>query len=100
MDYDIEPNESVSMAVIWAVSALNGCEPCSMRSLTDVVDPDALDALFTERNDEEPRLGRRISFVYEHCRVTVDNGESLTVQPLRIRPRPAGGGAPDGADTQ
>ncbi|WP_083898749.1 HalOD1 output domain-containing protein [Natronococcus jeotgali] len=88
------------MAVIRAVSALNGCEPCSMRPLTDVVDPDALDALFAERNDEKPRLGGRISFVYEHCRITVDNGEYLTVRSLRIQPWPAGDGAPDGADAQ
>lgn len=100
MDYDIESNESVSEAVIRAVSALNDLEPCSQQPLMAVVDPDALDALFAVRNNEEPRPGGRVSFVYEHCRVTIDNGEYLTVQPLRYRPRSASDGAPDIADAQ
>lgn len=100
MEYDIGSNEPVSMAVVRAVSALNGCEPCSMRPLMGVVDPDALDTLFAEQDDGEPRPGGRVSFVYEHCRVTVDNGEYLTVRPLRTQPRPAGAGASDGADTK
>lgn len=90
MEYDIEPDESVSMAVVRAVSALTGGEPCSMRPLTDVVDPDALNTLFAVRNTGRPRLGGRVSFVYEDCHVTVEDGEYLSVEPVRFRPRATG----------
>lgn len=95
MDYTIGSNESVSMAIVRAVSALNNCDPRSMRPLTTAIDPDALDTLFAARSDEEPRPGGRVSFVWEHCRVSVDNDEYLTVEPIRIRHRTAGDGQPD-----
>ncbi len=100
MEYDIEPAESVSEAVIRAVRVFDGRDPCSTRPLAAVVNPDALDALFAERNDGGPRAGGRVSFVYGHCRVTVDNGEFLTVQPLQVRPRPVGDGGLGVGDTE
>ena len=87
MEYDIEAGESVSTAVIRGVSALRGCNPCSVRPLAAVLDPDALDVLFESRANDAARVGGRVSFVYNHCRVTVDNGEYLTVQLLETAPR-------------
>lgn len=87
MDYGIEAAESVSTAVVRAVSAVEGCEPCSLRPLTAVINPDALDVLFASMADDTPRTGGRLSFVYSQCRVTVDNGEYLTVQLLENAPR-------------
>lgn len=86
VDYEIDPGESVSMAVVRAVSAVEGCEPCSLRPLAAVIDPDALDALCAPRADSTPRVGAHFSFIYSRCRVTVDNGEYLTVQPLEHAP--------------
>lgn len=83
MEYEIEDGESVSMAVVRAVSAVNGCSPGSTPLLARVVDPDALDALFESSFSGRPRTGGRLTFVYADCRVTVDNGEFLTVRPLR-----------------
>lgn len=82
MEYDIGADESVSTAVIRAVSAVRGCKPTALRRLTDVLDPAALDALFGPRADGTARSGGRLSFVYAGCRVTVDNGEYLTLRPL------------------
>mgnify|MGYP000430479234 CR=1 FL=1 len=87
MEYEIEAGESVSTAVIRGVSALRGCDPCTIRPLAEVLDPDALDALFDSRADDATRVGGRVSFVYNYCRVTVDNGEYLTVQLLETAPR-------------
>lgn len=91
MEYEIGRNESVSTAVIRAVSAVDGREPRSLPPLAHVLDPDALDRLFDSRSNGEPRIGGHLAFVYEHCRVTVDNGEFLTVQLLEPAPEPTGG---------
>jgi len=74
--------ESVSMAVVRAVSAVEGREPTSLPPLANVLDTDALDALFNARCDGTPRTGGQLSFVYSNCRLTIDNGEYLTLQPL------------------
>lgn len=72
----------MSTAVVRAVSAVEGREPCSLRPLACVFDTDALDALFESRPTGEPRTGGRLSFVYSGCRVSVDNGEYLSIEPL------------------
>ena len=85
MEYEIGPDESVSTAVVRAVSAVDGREPRSLRSLAAVVDPTALDALFGPQHDGTPRRGGRLSFVYSDCCITIDNGEYLTLQLLEGR---------------
>ena len=84
MEYDIGVEEPVSMAVVRAVSAVEGREPLSLPPLANVLDTDALDALFVARCDGTARTGGRLSFVYSNCRLTIDNGEYLTLQPLEI----------------
>lgn len=85
MEYEIEADESVSTAVVRAVSAVEGRKPEFLRPLADVVDPSALDALFDSQYDGAPRTGGRLSFVYSDCCITVDNGEYLTIHPLDSR---------------
>lgn len=80
MEYEIESEESVSQAVVRAVSAATGSDPTSIRPLADVLDPDALDALFAPRGNGQQRIGGELSFVYNECRVTVQNGEYLSIQ--------------------
>jgi hypothetical protein len=82
MEYEIGPEESVSTAVVRAVSAVEGQDPPSLRPLSTILNPDALDALFIPQQNGSPRIGGRISFVYRNCQITVDNGEYLTLQPL------------------
>lgn len=85
MEYEIGGDERVSTAVVRAVSAVQGREPCSLRPLADVVDPTSLDALFGPQYDGTPRTGGRLSFVYDGCHITIDNGEYLTLQLLEGR---------------
>lgn len=82
MESEVGQNESVSTAVFRAVSAVTGQEPGSLQPLTDIIDPDALDALFEPRSNDVPRTGGHLSFVYSSCRITIDNGEFLTIEPL------------------
>lgn len=81
MEYEIEQDEPVSTAVVRTVSAVEGREPCSLQPLSDVIDPDALDALFAPRHNDAPRSGGWVSFGYSSCHVRVHDGASLTVEP-------------------
>ena len=85
VEYEIGSDESVSTAVVRVVSAVQGREPYSLQSLADVVDPAALDALFDPQYDGTPRTGGRLSFVYNDCHITIDNGEYLTLRSLEDR---------------
>lgn len=87
MEYEIRRTESVSTAVVRAVSAVDGRKPSSLPPLSYVLNPDALDALFDSHADGGPRTGGRLSFIYNHCRVALDNDEFLTIQPLEKRSR-------------
>ncbi|MDT3433380.1 HalOD1 output domain-containing protein [Haloarcula sp. 1CSR25-25] len=82
MESEIGTDESVSMAVVRVVSAVEGRDPLSLPPLANVVDTDALDALFDARYDGTQRTGGRLSFVYSKCQITIDNAEFLTLQPL------------------
>lgn len=82
MNYQIEPDESISTAVVRAVSALHGVDPCSLRPLADVLDPESLDLLFAPTHDGTPRRGGRVSFVYADCEIAIENAEFLTAVPL------------------
>lgn len=94
MEYEIGSTESVSTAVVRAVSALEGREPRSMPSLDSVVDPEALDSLCDPKYDGTPRRGGQFSFVFSGCHVTVDNGEYVTLELLADRPGEGDGRAP------
>ena len=85
MEYEIGADESVSTAVVSAVSAVEGRAPRSLRPLAEILDPDALNALFDSCGDGTPRAGGRLTFVYSKCCVTVDNGEYLTLHPIDPR---------------
>lgn len=95
MEYEIGIDEPVSAAVVRAVSAVEGREPDTLQPLGAILDPDALDALFAPQFDGTARTGGRVSFVYSTCRVTVDNGEYLTVDRLDTHPRETSGREPD-----
>lgn len=97
MEYEIGAGELVSTAVVRAASAVEGRDPRSLRPLTEVLDPDALDTLFGPRDDGTPRPGGRLSFVYSRCCVTVYNGEYITLQPIEPPPRDERG--PDATDS-
>lgn len=81
MERVIEPDETVTTAVVRAVGRVRGRPPESLRPLSEVVEPKALNKLFERRHDGSSRVGGRVSFVYGECHVAVDNGEYLTVEP-------------------
>ena len=82
MNHEIEPGESVSMAVIDAISSTANRDPASMRPLAEMLDPDALDALFAPRENGEQRPGGEVSFIYSGYRVTIQNGEFISIRQM------------------
>lgn len=87
MESKIGEHESVTTAVLRAVSAVTGMQPDPLHPLYEVVDPDALDALFGRRPNGVPRTGGRLSFNYSRCRITIDDGEVLTIEPFESMER-------------
>jgi hypothetical protein len=71
------------MRVVEEVAAATGVDPVDLdEPLSDVVDPDALDALFSGRHPEDGTAGGYTSFVYHGCRVTVDADGFVSVTVL------------------
>ena len=81
MEYEIDADESTSVAVSKAIDMCREADPKDTETLHDVVDPDALDAIFAQIDGDTPRSSGRVSFIFRGCRVTVSHGEYLTVTP-------------------
>lgn len=69
-------DESVSLAVVKAVSDTIGTMPEELPPLADAIDPDALEALFADR-----QTSGRVSFLYAGRSVTVAADRTVTVAP-------------------
>ena len=67
-----------SEAVIDTVAAATGCDFKDLPSLYFVIDPEALDNLFTPTSVENASQSVCVTFTYEGQQVTVD-GEGVTV---------------------
>jgi len=98
MEYEIDESESVSSAIIRFVSAVNDCDPSSLPPLTGVLDPDALNRLFSPQENGEPRTGGYVVFEYDQYRFTVESGEHITARPIEDQSGGISGGDIDSAD--
>lgn len=60
-----QPAESVSGKVLGTVAARKNTEPTELQPpLYEVIDPDALDALFSPKGDGGVRTGGEVQFTY------------------------------------
>jgi hypothetical protein len=77
---EVQPAESVSQAVVQAVSTVEDCHPRSLPSLYDAINPEALNDLF--RGDSGAGTGQRdlVSFQFSDSVVTVGADESIRVE--------------------
>ncbi|WP_254766378.1 HalOD1 output domain-containing protein [Salinilacihabitans rarus] len=73
-----DERRSVTEAIVDAVAAAADRDPLGLPPLWDVVDPEALDALFEPTRGGRPRAGR-VTFTYCGYEVTVDDRERVTV---------------------
>lgn len=79
IQFKTHSSEPVSTKVLDEVAAFKGTEPTELQPpLYDVIDPDALDSLFSERGGSSH--GGRISFAYSDCEVVVESDGRVTVR--------------------
>lgn len=74
-----EACRTATTAVIDAVTAVSGDDPTEIPPLYDVIDPDALDALFPADDERTTDSERRVEFTYDGYRVIVRNGPRASV---------------------
>lgn len=77
-DYSEGSGRTPAEAVIDALAEASGVEPVDLPPLYDVVDPEALDRLFRDR-DDEGALGRVLAFSVEDWNVFVADDGSIRV---------------------
>jgi len=80
-------DEPPSESVIRAVSEATGTDPLRMPRLGDVVDPDALDALFLGGDGDGGTPPGTVTFRFNGCGVTVHaDGPTVVSRPTEARP--------------
>lgn len=80
MEYEVGPEQSVSIAIVEAVSSTEHSSPESLPPLNGTLDPDALDNLLESWNESAARQSGHVSFEYSNSLVTVDDHDSISVE--------------------
>lgn len=77
--YDVTDTRDVSIRLLEAVADYRGVDPLELRPpLSEVVDPEALEALFAPTVAGAKRCGR-IELTYADCRITITGGDDRTI---------------------
>ena len=77
--HDFTGTQTASLAVIEAVSAVSGTDPIELPPLYDVVNPDALNALF-EPHERRTDSNLRVEFSYNGFDIVVRGGSEVVVR--------------------
>lgn len=72
---------SASEVIVFTIAEITGEDPTALEPLGEVIDPDALDAIFS-RSDETDRSAAHLSFQYEGYDVTLFSHGRLTLSEL------------------
>lgn len=94
--YEVSPHETLSEAVIRAVSNVSGTPPVPdassdtetdqvLEPLHTVIDPDALDSVFAHASAHTAQHTARVSFSYHGHAITVSGTGSISVEPHEAR---------------
>ena len=73
--------QSPSTKVVEKVAEQEGVGPCDLDSLYDVVNPDALDALFAPTSNATVHSGGHVEFTYCGYDITVKSDGHVLVSP-------------------
>lgn len=72
---------AISTAIVTAVAAIHDVSIAGLEPLTDRVDPDALDRLFTPGRCGSPRLDGTLTFQFANCTITVESEGEVRIEP-------------------
>jgi hypothetical protein len=75
-------DDAVSTAIVREVARREGVPAVDLDSIYTVIDPDALEELFSPRYDGQPRPDGRVTFPYCGYEVTVTSDRTIHVEPL------------------
>ncbi|WP_327051363.1 HalOD1 output domain-containing protein [Halomicrococcus gelatinilyticus] len=76
-------DEPLSTAVVVAIADAAGVDPADIGTpLYDIMDPDALDNLFSDKIDGSPRIGGQVVFTVLDYEVTVYSYGQIVVRDL------------------
>jgi hypothetical protein len=73
--------QTASEALLASVANVTGRDLLELPPLYDVVDPEALDTLFSRPRDGEARTDRRLDIEYAECLITVRSRGVVLVTP-------------------
>ncbi|WP_222920140.1 HalOD1 output domain-containing protein [Natrinema sp. SYSU A 869] len=76
--YDVTGSQQVTAQIVEAVAAQKEVDPLDLQPLYEIVDPEALEALFAPTSAGTERDGR-IEFTYAGCRVTLAAAGERTI---------------------
>ncbi len=83
VEVDLDSAASLSTTLVMAAADARGVEPSDLQpQLYDIVDPDALDALFESIRANAHSSPVRLTFSEWGCRMTVDSEGLIEVEPL------------------
>lgn len=75
--------EQLSTAVVMALADVVGGDPAEIGvPLYEVIDPDALDNLFSDKHDGSPRTGGKVVFTILDYEVTVQSYGQVVIREL------------------
>ncbi|MFB6068835.1 MAG: HalOD1 output domain-containing protein [Halobacterium sp.] len=80
VDYEETGDTELSVTVVHAVMDVTGRDPTQIH-LNDVVQPDALNAIFEDKHDGTSRRGGQLSFVLAGCQVEVTSDGEVLIDP-------------------
>lgn len=79
--YLIQETESITDAVVRAVSTEKETSPTEIEPLYSAIDTDALDALFAPHMNGDPRSGSgTVSFQYSECDIRVTHNREVIIK--------------------
>ncbi|WP_440765270.1 HalOD1 output domain-containing protein [Natronorubrum sp. DTA7] len=77
--HDFTGDQTASLAVIEAIAAVSGTDPVELPPLYDVINPDALNALF-EPHERRTGSGLHVEFSYNGFDIVVREGPEVVVR--------------------
>jgi hypothetical protein len=75
----VDPDESVSYALLCTVAEVEGCYFTDLPLLHETLDTDALDALFSLETDKSSQFAGTLMFEYSDSFISIWSDRSVTI---------------------